>query len=304
MRGAIAFVMFVAAPCAAWAQDDFSHIKARLGQQIVVTEDGVSVSGPLTQLSAASVRVGHTEIAPRRGLKIERDRGNTALRGLKFGAGIGAAVGFAGSARYGLDSGITGAMLAGLSGALWGTLIGASQDRRTTLYDASSASEAGDTPRQLHMPEPASAIAPAEFGRLDVKPGDLLFVTSGGITLTGTLGVVSPTRLIVGAHEFVPQPDMKIEKSGDPIWDGAGAGFLLGALLGPTVGAEACLNRPMWRCVVEAGVELGAIGALIDYEHKGRTTIYDTTTPAPRVAVHVTPIVTRTERSVAVRLGF
>jgi hypothetical protein len=288
----------------ALAQDDFSYIKAKLGQQIVVTEDGLSVSGRLTELSAASMKVGDTEIAPRRGLKIERDNGNTTLRGLKFGAGIGAAVGFASSARYGLDSGIAGAVVAGLSGAFWGTLIGAAQDRRTTLYDTSAGAEQRDTDPQLHLPEPAPATAHAEFGHLGIKPGDLLFVTSGGVTLTGTVSVVEPTRLIVGTREFAPQPDMKIERHGDPIWDGAGAGFLLGALLGPTVGAEACLNRPMWHCVVEAGVELGAIGALIDYEHKGRTTIYDTTTSAPRVAVHVTPIVTRGERSVAVRVGF
>jgi hypothetical protein len=46
------------------------------------------------------------------------------------------------------------------------------------------------------------------------------------------------------------------------------AGFGIGAVLGTTVGAEACLHEPRWHCAVKVGVPLAAIGVFIGWLHK------------------------------------
>ena len=45
-------------------------------------------------------------------------------------------------------------------------------------------------------------------------------------------------------------------------------GFGIGAALGTTVGAEACLHEPRWHCAVKVGVPLAAIGVFIGWLHK------------------------------------
>ena len=44
---------------------------------------------------------------------------------------------------------------------------------------------------------------------------------------------------------------------------GAVIGFGVGALLGSTVGQEACLHSPRWHCAVAAGTAFGVIGAAV-----------------------------------------
>ena len=46
------------------------------------------------------------------------------------------------------------------------------------------------------------------------------------------------------------------------------AGLGIGAVLGTTVGAEACLHEPRWHCAVKVGVPLAAIGVFIGWPHK------------------------------------
>jgi hypothetical protein len=62
---------------------------------------------------------------------------------------------------------------------------------------------------------------------------------------------------------------LTIEKRGDPLWNGAAWGFAVGVVLGPTVGAEACRDSPMWQCVVGGGAVWAGIGALIDWADDG-----------------------------------
>jgi hypothetical protein len=59
-----------------------------------------------------------------------------------------------------------------------------------------------------------------------------------------------------------------VAPSRDSILMGGLIGFGSGAVLGTTVGAEACLHEPRWRCAVKVGVPIAAIGALIGWLHK------------------------------------
>ena len=52
-------------------------------------------------------------------------------------------------------------------------------------------------------------------------------------------------------------------KTSSRVGEGALVGFGIGALLGATVGQEACLHSPRWRCAVGTGTMFGAIGAVI-----------------------------------------
>ena len=114
-----------------------------------------------------------------------------------------------------------------------------------------------------------------DFTRTALKPGQLVFVTQDDVTLTGNLTNITSTRLAIGGREFAPNEHLRVERDGDPIWDGAINGFLVGALLGPTLGAKGCLSRPMWHCVVDGGASFAVIGALIDAAHHGRTKVFD-----------------------------
>ena len=54
-------------------------------------------------------------------------------------------------------------------------------------------------------------------------------------------------------------------------WSGVGTGALIGfgagAVLGMTIGQEACLNEPRWHCA-KVGIPFAAVGALVAWLHK------------------------------------
>ena len=56
-----------------------------------------------------------------------------------------------------------------------------------------------------------------------------------------------------------------IARSRHSILVGGVVGFGIGAVLGATVGAEACLNEPRWHCAAKVGVPIAAIGALLGW---------------------------------------
>jgi hypothetical protein len=295
-------VVAVFAPQIARGQDDFSHIKAKVGQQVVVTEDGLSTSGRVTDLSATSMKVGDREIRPGPGLKIERDNGNTLARGMLVGAAI--VGGLAAAATP--DAHVGGAVVGGASGAFWGALFGAVQDRRTAIYDTTAVGVPANA--QLSLPPVRPTATAPGFARLHVARGQRVFVTDGGVTVSGIVTGVKPDTLSAGGRDFKPAAGLKIEKEGDPVWDGAAYGFMIGALAATTVGSEACLHEPMWHCAVGGGLEFAGIGALLDWAHKGRTTIYDPAS-APEegagatIARHLVPILSTHERALAMRFN-
>jgi hypothetical protein len=153
---------------------------------------------------------------------------------------------------------------------------------------------------------PARAWAQDDFSHLNAKIGQYLRVTDNDGKTAGVLTELTPQRIVVGDREFVPGPGLTIEKRGDSLWNGAAWGFAIGAVLGPTVGAEACRDSPMWHCVVGGGMVWAGIGALIDWAHAGRTTVYTGRAPVGHDAAawRVLPIITLRTQAVAVAKQF
>ena len=119
------------------------------------------------------------------------------------------------------------------------------------------------------------AGAQTDFGGLQVQPGDLVYVTPpSGVEVAGPLTRISPFLLEIDGHQFKPEPGLEIERRGDSVMNGMLLGLGIGAIAGATIGAEACLHKPLWHCGVAASVTYGAVGALIDWLRVGRTLIY------------------------------
>ena len=109
-----------------------------------------------------------------------------------------------------------------------------------------------------------------DFSRVRLKVGDHIYVSDPErkVEIIGRLTSLSADELSVDGYQFVPKPGLKIERSGDTIWDGAALGFLVGALGGVTWGAEACLRTSIMHCFFNDGIFYGAAGAYIDWKHK------------------------------------
>ena len=121
-------------------------------------------------------------------------------------------------------------------------------------------------------PALAAAQSAPDFSQLHVNVGDKVYVTdmTTGVEVSGPLTSLSASELGINGHVFAPAPDLKIEKAGDPVWDGTLIGAGIGVLSGTTVGSEACLHHSLWPCAVSGALSYGLIGALIDSLHKGR----------------------------------
>lgn len=268
----VALALAVVSPVSlARAQDDFSGLKLKLGSNIRVTDDGLIAEGPLTSLSADALTVADHELRPAAGLKIERDRGHTGLKGMAIGAAAGLAIGLANSRGNGWGTFMM------FPGAIWGGLIGVGMDRYVPVYDTTAF---GSTTPQLTVRDPPPVETAPIFTGLRAKVGDSVFVTQDGIIVNGPITALSPSRLVVGSREFGAGTSLKIEKEGDPIWDGAVTGFFAGVLLGSCSGC----NDGQRVNVLASGLVWAGIGALIDWAHKGKTTIYDATTHREGVA--------------------
>jgi len=81
---------------------------------------------------------------------------------------------------------------------------------------------------------------------------------------------VAPAAKVAGAPRFRTQ-NANVATAAAPhakrnrILAGAAVGFGIGAVLGVSIGAEACLNEPRWHCAVKGGVTIGALGAFIGW---------------------------------------
>jgi hypothetical protein len=145
-----------------------------------------------------------------------------------------------------------------------------------------------------------------DFSHLPIKAGDKIYVTEAatGVEVSGPVKTITPGALALNGYSFTPESTLKIERPGDPLWDGALIGWGVGALLGSTVGAEACLHRAQWHCVVEGGVTYALFGIVIDFAHKGRRTIYKGAPNERRKAVHLVPEIGPDRKTVAIAVGF
>jgi hypothetical protein len=139
-----------------------------------------------------------------------------------------------------------------------------------------------------------------DFSRIRLKVGDHIYVSDPErkVEISGRLTSLSADELSVDGYQFAPKPGLKIERSGDTIWDGATLGFLVGALGGVTWGAEACLRTSIMHCFFNDGIFYGAVGAYIDWKHKGRTTVFLGAPDAHGRAVDATTIDTPSSLSI------
>ena len=133
MRNMVLLVLiaFIAGPSPAFAQDDFSALKVKLGETVYVTTGGTTIRGTVKELSPTALRIDTLEFRPAPDLKIER-AGVPLWHGALMGAGIAA---LAAQIIYPHNKDRTGtAAVAGLIGAAWGAWFAHTIWGRTVIY--------------------------------------------------------------------------------------------------------------------------------------------------------------------------
>jgi hypothetical protein len=137
----------------------------------------------------------------------------------------------------------------------------------------------------------AMPLCAQDFGGLKLSAGDIVYVTSptAGTTVRGAVTRLSTAQISVDARDFPYEPGLTIARDGDPLWNGFAIGLGVGAILGVSIGAEACLNAPKWQCAAKGGLTMGALGALIDFARRGRTVIFKAPA-ATRSSVRLAPL--------------
>jgi hypothetical protein len=145
------------------------------------------------------------------------------------------------------------------------------------------------------------ASAQSDFSHLKVRLGDVVYVTEPtGVVVSGPLTALSPSSLSIDGYDFGVSRVAKIERRGDPIWDGALYGAGVGLLLGSAFNGE-CAAANGHSCVLPFMIEYSIIGAAIDALHVGRTTIFRIALPA---SSRLVPFVTPSAAGVALAFGF
>jgi hypothetical protein len=146
----------------------------------------------------------------------------------------------------------------------------------------------------------AQAQPATDFSGLRAAVGDQVYVTdpATGVEVGGRITALTPSRLSIDGYSFAPIEGLKIERPGDPVWDGA----LIGLGLGSLIGAAACGDGRRWSCVKSAGITYGLLGAIIDFAHDGRRTIYRG--GAPRTTMRLVPDIRRERKGIALAVAF
>jgi hypothetical protein len=151
----------------------------------------------------------------------------------------------------------------------------------------------------------AAAQTAPDFSALRARVGDKIVVTTAeGVEVGGRATKISPSALSIDGYAFTPEETVKIERPGDSLWNGFAIGYGVGALFGLTIGSEACLHGQSWRCMNGGGITYGLLGALIDFAHEGRRTIYRSPSAAPRKGMRLVPDIGPERKGVAVALAF
>jgi hypothetical protein len=145
--------------------------------------------------------------------------------------------------------------------------------------------------------------AQSDFSQVKIEPGDRVHVTQpSGVEVSGILTDITSSELTLAGHTFKVEPGLKIDRAGDSIWTG---GTLIGAAVGAVLGAALgeCY-RDKAECVFAAASAYGGLGALIDYFHEGRTTVFRGRAAPGGAAAHVVPLITRHKKGIAVAFEF
>jgi hypothetical protein len=151
----------------------------------------------------------------------------------------------------------------------------------------------------------AAAQSARDFSHLPIKVGDTIFVTDAatGVAVRGPLTALSPAQLSIDGYAFTPASALTIERAGDPIWGGAAVGFALGAFALYPIVPETLVSQG-GRIRINNGLMWGAIGALIDLAHKGRTTIYKGGPDSLGRSVRLVPELGSGRKGLALALAF
>ena len=153
--------------------------------------------------------------------------------------------------------------------------------------------------------EAQSGQSAPDFSALHARIGDTVYVTdrNTGVEVSGPIDALTDTRLAINGYSFTPDPALTIQRRGDSIWNGAAVGFALGALALYPVAPETFVPQG-GRFRVNNGLMWGAIGALIDYAHKGRTTVYKGSRRFPAGSARLAPRIDHTRKTVALAFAF
>lgn len=148
------------------------------------------------------------------------------------------------------------------------------------------------------------AYAQTDFTGLRANTGDVIYITRAtGATISGPLDAVSPSSITVNQEKIPYEPGLKIAREGDRLWNGIIIGAGIGIVAGTTIGAEACLDSPMWHCAAGGAAVWGGIGALVDWLRKGRTTIFEAP-KAGKSSVRLVPAIGLERKKVDLVLSF
>ena len=132
---------------------------------------------------------------------------------------------------------------------------------------------------------PTAVSAQTDFSGIRLNVGDEVFVTrASGLETRGTVKNVSPTVLTFDGTSVSPEPGLRIERGGDSLWNGVLWGFGVGlvggvvtfpgALARKVIGSGECNRDPFEPCLLAVTAISTAVGALIDYLHRGRTEVF------------------------------
>ncbi len=131
---------------------------------------------------------------------------------------------------------------------------------------------------------PTPAAGQEDFTAGGLRAGDHVLVTSAaGIEAKGTVTDVSSGVLILDGVQLSGVDVERIDRLGDPLWNGALIGALVGALAGQDDQFGCSTNRASrLRCARTPAIALGLLGGLLDYARVGRHTVFER---SPRVTV-------------------
>jgi len=149
----------------------------------------------------------------------------------------------------------------------------------------------------------APAWAQTDFSRLRLEPGDRARVFQpSGIEVAGVVTAVEPGQLTIGEITFAPDDVLKIQRSGDSILTGGTlVGVGMGAFFGTAVFDCYGNGRSGGACLLAGVVAYGSLGALIDYAHKGQTTVFR---GKRRTSAILAPVITGDRKAIVLSLGF
>ncbi|HKT79655.1 MAG TPA: hypothetical protein VJP86_05515 [Vicinamibacterales bacterium] len=146
----------------------------------------------------------------------------------------------------------------------------------------------------------SSALAQGDFTQSRVHLGDRVYVVKvDGTEVGGHVTQLTPSLLAINDYQFPLEPGLKIERTGDPLWNGiawgVGAGFL--------TSLAACGTEYGLGCAAGGAVAYGIIGGLIDWAHVGRTILYRVPGPT-KASIGLSPARDGRGAGLVVRLSF